>query len=192
MEHYYSDKFVGTCLELGMQNGFNRINLSEVARRLNLDETVIYALYPSQEKLVEECIMRLFEKIDLQVSPLLEDPQLDTLSKWNRTILVIAENLEWISNKQLIDFQQHYPHLWEKVIQERKKRVETFEKLFAQGFKEGVFRSYPPKFIMRLYFSAIKECSSGAWLDYYNLTLADSLKRIHSLIMQGILSTTVK
>ncbi|MBM7589547.1 TetR/AcrR family transcriptional regulator [Brevibacillus fulvus] len=188
MTNEFKEQIITAFYELAMQRGFARVEMTEVCRQLNLEPEALSQLYPDREALVEDCVMKFFENIDKQISPLLADSQLDTLSKWNRITTVVSKNLEQISLEQTLEFQQHFPELWEKVNVERKKRIGAYERLFAQGIREGVFRPYPPRLIVRLYFLALQECSSTAWLRYDKLTLADSLKKMQRLLLYGLLS----
>jgi AcrR family transcriptional regulator len=172
--------------ELGMNHGFDSVSMDQIAKEMSISKKTIYQYYRNKEAILEACIDYKFKEIDRKIHPILTDENKDALQKLDQITSSVAESLKVISNMQTSSLQRSFPSLWNKINEERKKRIKGYENLLREGIESGVLKPINPAVVIELYNSALLTATSTPFLYRYDLTWSQSVELVKQIIFDGI------
>ncbi len=136
--------------ELITTKGFEAMSIKDITSSLNISKGAFYHYFESKEKLLEALAAQLRERVELTLSPIVKDPNLDAIEKLNK----FFENVgEWKSDQ--MEFLLSMIQVWymdgNAIIRQklRSQAIKNLSPLMAeivkQGVDEGVFISNDPE-----------------------------------------------
>lgn len=174
--------------ELSMKYGFDSVSMDQIAKEMSISKKTIYQYYRNKEAILEECIDHKFKEIDSKIQPIFADENKDVIQKLDELTSRVAECLKVISNMQTSSLQRSFPALWNKINEERKKRIKGYENLLREGIESGVIKPINPAVVIELYHTALSAATSASFLYEYDLTWSQSVELVKQIIFEGIKS----
>lgn len=180
------EKIMYVYFELGMKHGFDSVSMDQISKEMRISKKTIYQYYRNKEEILEACIDYKFKEIDGKVQPILNDEKKDVLQKLDELTSKVAESLKIMSNMQTATLQRSFPSLWDKINEEREKRIKGYENLLREGIESGILKPINPAAVIEIYNSALLTATSASFLYQYDLTWSQSLELVKQMIFDGI------
>jgi len=182
------DKIMKKYFQLGMEQGFSKVLLDQVASELSISKKTIYKFFTSKEEIISACIDDVFTTIDAEVLPIISDYSIGIIEKITRLPEIVAKHLTFFTRGQVVEIQRTFPHLWSKVLEQRKIRIERYEELFRAGKDRGLLIDVDPKLIVHFFLVTMEAFTQESFMDEHNLSYSESLQMVSKILLEGILS----
>lgn len=182
------DKIMKKYFQLGMEQGFSKVLLDQVASELSISKKTIYKFFTSKEEIISACIDDVFTTIDAEVLPIMTDQSIGIIEKITRLPEIVAKHLMFFTRQQVVEIQRTFPHLWSKVLEQRKLRIERYEALFRAAKERGFIIDVDPKLLVHFFLVTIEAFTKESFMDEHNISYAESLQMVSKILLEGILS----
>ncbi|MCM3634993.1 MULTISPECIES: TetR/AcrR family transcriptional regulator [Paenibacillus] len=182
------DKIMKKYFQLGMEQGFSKVLLDQVASELSISKKTIYKFFTSKEEIISACIDDVFTTIDAEVLPIMTDQSIGIIEKITRLPEIVAKHLMFFTRQQVVEIQRTFPHLWSKVLEQRKLRIERYEALFRAAKERGFIIDVEPKLLVHFFLVTIEAFTKESFMDEHNISYAESLQMVSKILLEGILS----
>jgi len=182
------DKIMKKYFQLGMEQGFSKVLLDQVASELSISKKTIYKFFSSKEEIISACIDDVFTTIDAEVLPIMTDQSIGIIEKITRLPEIVAKHLMFFTRQQVVEIQRTFPHLWSKVLEQRKLRIERYEALFRAAKERGFIIDVDPKLLVHFFLVTIEAFTKESFMDEHNISYAESLQMVSKILLEGILS----
>lgn len=94
----------------------------------------------------------------------------------------------FFTRQQVVEIQRTFPHLWSKVLEQRKLRIERYEALFRAAKERGFIIDVEPKLLVHFFLVTIEAFTKESFMDEHNISYAESLQMVSKILLEGILS----
>lgn len=181
-----TEELLGSLQDIFVVEGFRRVTMADLARRLHCSKATLYCLADSKEALFIRVLIRNLDEIwerGLQAERLATDPTnkihqyviaaLVPIRKWSPTFLTDVQRLP--AAKKLLD--EH--------LDERMKRL---EKMVLDGIDSGVFRGVNPAVIAGLVYSSALYFCSPEFLESADLSLTEAVEQLCAVVWHGLVA----
>src|SRR5690606_1058834 len=182
------DKIMKKYFQHGMEQGFSKVLLDQVASELSISKKTIYKFFTSKEEIISACIDDVFTTIDAEVLPIMTDQSIGIIEKITRLPEIVAKHLMFFTRQQVVEIQRTFPHLWSKVLEQRKLRIERYEALFRAAKERGFIIDVDPKLLVHFFLVTIEAFTKESFMDEHNISYAESLQMVSKILLEGILS----
>ncbi|HIW32347.1 MAG TPA: TetR/AcrR family transcriptional regulator [Candidatus Paenibacillus intestinavium] len=176
--------------QLGMEHGFSKVLLDQVASELSISKKTIYKTFTSKEDIISQCIDLVFEKIDREVLPIMTNPSIGIIDKIMLLPEIVANQLDFFTRHQVVEIQRSFPNLWTKVLEQRKIRIERYEGLFHAAKNQGYINDIDSKMIVQFFLVAIEAFTKESFMTEHNVSYSQSLEIVTKILLEGILNKT--
>lgn len=180
-------KIMKQYFHLGMEQGFSKVLLDQVAAQLSISKKTIYKVFSSKEEIISACIDDVFSTIDAEVLPIMTDPSITIIDKITRLPVIVAKHLSFFTSQQVVDIQRAFPHLWSQILQQREQKIERYEALFRTAQEQGYIIDMDPKLIVHFFLVTIEAFTEENFLSKHNVSYAQSLQMVSNILLEGIL-----
>jgi len=150
------EKILNTANELFLTYGFKSVTMDDIAEKMSISKKTIYAFYKTKSKLVEACVMDVFNAISAGIDQIcaVGNNPIDELFEIKDFVL---NHLKSEQSSPLFQLKKFYPKFFEEL---QKKQFEVMSECVQdnlnKGIKAGLFRdNMDIDFISRIYFSGI-------------------------------------
>ena len=150
------EKILNTANELFLTYGFKSVTMDDIAEKMSISKKTIYAFYKTKSKLVEACVMDVFNAISTGIDQIcaIGNNPIDELFEIKDFVL---NHLKSEQSSPLFQLKKFYPKFFEEL---QKKQFEVMSECVQdnlnKGIKAGLFRdNMDIDFITRIYFSGI-------------------------------------
>ncbi|MCR8657747.1 TetR/AcrR family transcriptional regulator [Paenibacillus endoradicis] len=174
--------------QLGMEQGFSKVLLDQVASELSISKKTIYKIFTSKEHIISSCIDSVFEKIDAEVLPIMTNSSISILDKIKLLPEIVANQLDFFTRHQVVEIQRSFPDLWTKVLEQRKIRIERYEGLFQAAKSKGYINDIDSKMIVQFFLVAIEAFTKESFMIEHNMSYSQSLEIVTKILLEGILN----
>ena len=150
------EKILNTANELFLTYGFKSVTMDDIAEKMSISKKTIYAFYKTKSKLVEACVIDVFNVISAGIDQIcaVGNNPIDELFEIKDFVL---NHLKSEQSSPLFQLKKFYPKFFEEL---QKKQFEVMSECVQdnlnKGIKAGLFRdNMDIDFISRIYFSGI-------------------------------------
>lgn len=181
-------KIMNKYFQLGMEQGFSKVLLDQVAAELSISKKTIYKFFSGKADIIDACIDNVFSTIDAEVLPVMTNPSIEITDKITSLPEIVAKHLIFFTRQQVLELQHAFPQLWSKITEQRKIRIARYEALFQAAKAKGVIIDIDPKIIVEFYMVTIEAFTKESFISEHNLSYPDSLQLVNKILLEGILN----
>ncbi|MDG1333894.1 MAG: TetR/AcrR family transcriptional regulator [Crocinitomicaceae bacterium] len=116
----------------------SQLTVDDIATLTKKSKSTIYEYFESKQGIIYTAVEQRITKLDDLPEPSEEESVLLT---YNSLIDWLINHLDDISFSFLNQLENNFPHSWELINEFMNRLLETLKNLYAQGIKQGVFRS---------------------------------------------------
>jgi AcrR family transcriptional regulator len=166
--------------------GLRATTMDELAEDLAISKKTIYQHFASKEELAEAVIRRLSDRIEANWQRLYDEGG-DPLTIMREGIAGILQVVAPTESTFFKDMQRAMPHMWAEIQARRRRQLERFEGLIAEGIQQGQFRADVDPFIAsRMFYASVNALANPEDEAANNRTLEVTLRNILTIFVEGI------
>jgi TetR/AcrR family transcriptional regulator len=177
-------------LRLLMQHGYANLNMDELAEEVGISKPTLYQYFDSKDALASQAVVRMFEKLEEQISELSEKSPLEQLEHLLRSMLKARLENRYVmapaDGEMMRSMVQNYPAITEHRLATKDKLDQIVRKGQALG---EIDPSFPSWIIVNTVFSLQRIISNPFAKDEpqrSDAELAEAIESILRLFKQGV------
>ncbi len=171
--------------EILLREGYRRVSVGELAKRLSCSRRTLYEIAPTKEELFVVIVDRFLSRIrELGDAEAAAAPDLPTrierylapgISETARASSAFFADVAALSQaKKLLDTHQ-------------RRRMEGIRELVAAGARRGIFRGIDPHLVAEVFSGAYRRVSQPDFLAASSLSMAEAYAELSHLLRHGLL-----
>ena len=120
-------------LRLLMQRGYANLNMDELADEVGISKPTLYQYFTSKDELVSQAVMRMFEKMEAQLSALSEKSPLDQLEHFLRSVLKARSENRYIVAPADVEMMRSIVHHYPPMLQHLRATKSKLDQIVRQA-----------------------------------------------------------
>jgi len=179
------EKILGVAIEEFGKKGL-KFTMDDIARNLAMSKKTVYAVFETKEAMLLELADYCFADIKRSEQAILEDSNMDILTKIEKIMIVLPERYQNIGLQNLYQLSEKYPRIYQRVATYLSTDWDATISLLEQGMEEGKIRPIKIPVLKAMVESTIQEFFSNSILVENNIDYEEALKEMIQIIITGI------
>lgn len=179
------DKILEAAIEEFGKKGL-KFTMDDIARNLAISKKTVYAVFENKEAMLLELADYCFADIKKSEKKILEDSNLDVLTKIEKIMIVLPERYQNIGLQNLYQLSDKYPRIYQRVGTYLSTDWDATISLLNQGIEEGKIRPIKIPVLKAMVESTIHEFFSNSILVENEIGYEEALKEMIQIIISGI------
>ena len=163
-----------------------KFTMDDIARNLAISKKTVYAVFENKEAMLLELADYCFADIKKNERDILENPDLDVLSKIEKIMIVLPERYQNIGLQNLYQLNEKYPRIYQRVGTYLSTDWDATISLLEQGIAEGKIRPIKIPVLKAMVESTIHGFFSNSILVENSIEYEEALKEMIQIIISGI------
>ncbi|MBN1412039.1 MAG: TetR/AcrR family transcriptional regulator [Spirochaetales bacterium] len=170
--------------------GFSRITMEEMARRLEVSKRTLYKYFPNKEKLISTIVDTELAGFRKKFDAVINNRDLEFPMKMAAILKSITEQLSRFSENVIRDIYHHAPGAWDKIHGFRKTFIfHRVDELFRTGIKKGYIRKdINFKIVLPIFFNTAYSLLNPEQILSMHVSAQDLFESLMKIIYGGILT----
>lgn len=180
--------WVRNLLPLLQDQELDKLTLDELALLMNKSKSTIYSYFSTKEEIYLTAVRLVLEDMSFIISPeALKGKDMEVVLR--QMMFAISQGIEGISISFLEQIQSHFPLVWQEIQDFTEKLLGNFEKIYAEGMRNGVFNQFNLKLLLALdrYF-IISIMTDNAQFQAQKMSLNDLVQEYLELRLKALLN----
>ena len=114
--------------------------MSELATYLKMSKKTLYVLFEDKEEMILSAIDQWFDKVKAAKMQILSDPDLTTVEKVRRVMIVQPEGYGPVATSSFTEFLSEHPRIHRHIIKRLQSGWEPIIELLVRGMEKGELR----------------------------------------------------
>ena len=167
--------------------GFSNVSIDEIVADARTSKAAVYNFYSSKEDLILAVLLSLNNKINFNISKIINDESFSFPKKLEEIINFTSHILKEVNSKFLEDLRIQTPRVWKHYLKLREQRLNTlYIKLFKDGINLGYIRKdIPIRFILLVYTKLTELVVDTSNLRTVNVSKSEAYSLISKLFLEG-------
>jgi len=168
-----------------VREGFLHLDTASVAKRLQCSKRALYALAPTQERLMVQLIDRVLSRTDKYLAGVAK-----SAPSWRSALTNYMAALVQTSRPASVQFLTDiavFPPGMKLLSRLQKRTADRLEQIIRSGIAARVFNDVSPKLVAELVLMAAARLINPAFLRSLGLTLAEAYEELSRLVDHGLL-----
>ena len=181
------DRILQTSEDMMYNQGFYKLSLAELTKKLSVSRSTIYEYFGSKEGLVEMVVNDITARLDYSLAEIVKNKEFDSHDKFIRLAQAQSQILDVNCYRLFNDLKIHMPYLWEQFRQGQRKREENgYKKLIKQGLKEGLFdKKLDKDFLLQLYLKMGRLIGDTDLIEHIRMNKVEAMESIIKVFLNG-------
>ena len=150
------EKILNTANEMFLTYGFKSVTMDDIAEKMSISKKTIYAFYKTKSKLVEACVMDVFNSVSEGIDQICI-VGLSPIEELFKVKDFVLNHLKSEKSSPLFQLKKYYPKFFYEL---QKKQFEVMSECVQENLRRGIQDNLYRKeididFISRIYFSGI-------------------------------------
>lgn len=170
-----------------LAQGYSRVTMDELCGELGMSKKTLYRVFPSKEALGEAVLVSRFARIGEELAAIHQDTRLDFGERISRFLRTLAGHYARGATT-LEDIQRESPGLWRKLLEARRRAVQTnFGALFTAGVEAGAFRAdVEPRLVIRMVLTLVDQLMRPDVLEELGMSGDQLFTRMQDVVLHGV------
>ena len=170
-----------------LRSGFSSVPVDEIVAEAGTSKAAVYNFYSSKEDLVRAVLLMLNDRINLNISRIVNNNNIPFPSKLEEIIRFTSSLLKDVNTKFLEDLRVQTPAIWKEYLKLREERLNThYIKLFNDGIQLGYIRKdVSVKFLLLVYTKLTEIAVDTSNLKNVKVTKSEAYSLISKLFLEG-------
>lgn len=165
-----------------------RFTMDDISGNLGISKKTLYNVYDTKEAMFLDVADYCFADIKRSEQAILNDPDMDTLTKIREIIGVLPERYQNKGLSNLYLLREKYPAIYERVAVYLSSDWDATITLLNRGMEEGVIRKISIPILKSMVESTLQEFMGDRVLVENGISYEDALREMIEIIMNGIQS----
>jgi len=163
-----------------------KFTMDDIGARLSMSKKTLYRVFKDKDELFLGMVDYYFEAIKESEKEILDNPNMDTVEKIRKIMIVLPGRYKGIDFKQLLSLKEKYPSTYEKVSERLENDWDETINLLNQGIREGVIKDISIPVLKGIIEGSMEHFLTGNMLVEENMTYPEALEKMMDIIMDGI------
>jgi AcrR family transcriptional regulator len=170
-----------------LRSGFSSVPVDEIVAEAGTSKAAVYNFYSSKEDLVRAVLLMLNDRINLNISRIVNNNNILFPRKLEEIIRFTSSLLKDVNTKFLEDLRVQTPAIWKEYLKLREERLNThYIKLFNDGIQLGYIRKdVSVKFLLLVYTKLTEIAVDTSNLKNVKVTKSEAYSLISKLFLEG-------
>lgn len=171
------------------ENRLSENNMDQVAAYLNKSKATIYKYFRSKEEMVDLLITHKIKSI-AQFAFILRDDKIDFFKRYQKSYELLSNNIADIPNELLIDIQDLYPSIYQKIELLIETAVSELKTYYEKGIELGIFNKLNVNILAQNDLMFFQLLTNPQFLINQGLSMDQAFKDFYQIRCLGLLSST--
>ncbi len=181
------ERIINAAIEEFGKNGL-KFTMDDVAKNLGISKKTLYKIYDSKEEMLLDVADHSFADIKKSEREIVDDKNLDTLTKIRRIMIVLPERYQNKGLSKLYILKDKYPSIYQRVTTYLSTDWDATIRLLEQGIKEGVIRPVSIPVLRAMVESTFKDFVSDSVLVENGISYEKALDEMIEIVINGIIN----
>ena len=163
-----------------------KFTMDDIAHDLGISKKTIYTVFSTKEQLFLTMVDYIFDGIKESEQQVMDNDELDVVSKIRSIFKVMPERYSEIDFRQLYQLKDKYPKIYKKVEKRLETGWENTISLLEQGMEQGVVRRIHIPIVKMMLESTLEQFFQRDVLVANHMTYQEALDEVVDIIMDGI------
>lgn len=163
-----------------------KFTMDDIAKNLAMSKKTVYAIFDNKEAMLLELADYCFADIKKSEKAILENSDLDVLTKIEKILVVLPDRYQNIGLQNLYQLSEKYPKIYQKVGMYLSTDWDATISLLEQGIAEGKIRPIQIPVLKAMVESTIHGFFSNSILVENGIDYEEALKEMIQIIISGI------
>lgn len=165
-----------------------KFTMDDIAKNLGVSKKTIYKIYDTKEAMLLALADYCFADIKRSEKKIMDDPDLDVVTKIERIMVVLPERYQNIGLSNLYQLSDKYPNIYKKVESYLSTDWDATISLLQQGIEEGKIRPVSIPIVQTMVESTIQSFMARDVLIENGLSYENGMLEMIKIIIEGIKS----
>ena len=183
------DQIIDTAGELFLNLGFKSVTMDDLAEHMGISKKTIYAHFANKTELVEECTIRLFNRIVHGINCICDQGMnpIEEIYEVKKFALLNLKNEKASPQYQL---KKYYPQISDMLL---KKQFEVMQDCvltnIQRGMEMGIYREdLNPEFVWRIYFAGVSSLKDDTLFPRHTFPMVHLMDTYLEYHLRGIVT----
>lgn len=179
------DKIINANIELFSKKGLH-FTMDDLSKSLGISKKTLYKVYDSKEEMFLDLADYFFMEIKKSEQEILNDNNLDTLTKLKKIMVVLPERYQNKGLNNLYILKDKFPNIYIKVSEYLSKDWDSTIYLLEKGMEEGVIRKVSIPVVKAMVEGTFNEFLGTSALKENDISYEAALDEMIEIIINGI------
>lgn len=179
------EKILNAAIEEFGKKGL-KFTMDDIAKNLGISKKTLYNVYDNKEAMLLALADYCFADIKKSEKQILEDTQLDVVTKIEKIMVVLPERYQNIGLSNLYQLKEKYPNIYSRVASYLETDWDATIALLEQGIAEGKIRPISIPVLQTMVESTIQQFFGNKVLVENQISYENALQEMIGIIINGI------
>lgn len=179
------EKILESAIEEFEKKGL-KFTMDDIAKNLAISKKTLYAVFRNKEEMMLALADYCFADIKKSEKEILEDPDMDILTKIEKIMVVLPDRYQNIGLQNLYQLSDKYPKIYQRVATYLSTDWDATIGLLEQGMAQGKIRPIKIPILQAMVEGTIQQFFTDNILVENQIGYDDALKEMIHIIISGI------
>lgn len=179
------EKILNAAIEEFEKKGL-KFTMDDIAKNLGISKKTLYNVYDNKEAMLLALADYCFADIKKSEKAILEDTEMDIVTKIEKIMVVLPERYQNIGLSNLYQLKDKYPNIYTRVSSYLETDWDATIALLEQGISEGKIRPVSIPIVQAMVESTIQQFFSDSILVKNQISYDKALQEMIDIIICGI------
>lgn len=179
------EKILESAIEEFEKKGL-KFTMDDIAKNLAISKKTLYAVFQNKEEMMLALADYCFADIKKSEKEILEDPDMDILTKIEKIMVVLPDRYQNIGLQNLYQLSDKYPKIYQRVATYLSTDWDATIGLLEQGMAQGKIRPIKIPILQAMVEGTIQQFFTDNILVENQIGYDDALKEMIHIIISGI------
>lgn len=180
-----AERILNAAIEEFGRNGL-KFTMDDIAKNLGVSKKTLYRVYDTKEAMLLALADYCFADIKKSEKEIMNDPDLDIVTKIERIMIVLPERYQNIGLSNLYQLSDKYPNIYKRVESYLSTDWDATISLLQQGIEEGKIRPVSIPIVQAMVESTIQSFMAKDILVENKISYENAMQEMIKIIIQGI------
>lgn len=163
-----------------------KFTMDDLSSEVGMSKRTIYETLRSKEDVLRLIINEVYDGIKRQESEILNNNELDKLTKLKMVIPVLPQSFNTIDYTRIYEVKKFYPSIYEEILRRLESDWEPTLKLMQECMDEGLIRTVDTSIVKGMVIGCITHLIDNDELYRKHSSYEDSLNVVVDIIFNGL------
>ena len=163
-----------------------KFTMDSLAKRMGISKRTLYENIATKNDVMELVINRTFEDVKQQQKIILENKDLDTVSKIKKLFTIVPTYANVLDYRRMNELKTNYPVLCKEIERRLDSDWEKTIELLQKAMDQGILRKTNIVIIKMLLVEVYEQLINGEVLIKSNISYEEAMNEVISIIFDGL------
>ena len=166
-----------------------KFTMDDIAQKLHMSKKTIYTFFTTKEDLFISTVNYGFDQIKIAEQKILNDPNLATLEKIEKILIVLPERYQHVDWRNIYLCKNKFPSIYEQIKRRLESDWDGTIMLLETAISEGVIRPISIPVLKTMLNASFEHFINSTNLIEHDIPYNTALSELISILMHGIVQS---